>query len=135
MFFVSLSTLNFDLPLCELVRKQVIKNYVDTSCASFLCILALSSVCNRSICSLYGTLKKSCLEIYLIKPFIQGGTLPLVNQTSIYYFVDSVSQDSIKGTAITNFKETILYQLFLLMQAANVNKTLLVQKQSLSPQG
>ena len=50
---VSLSTLNFDLPLCELVRKEAIKNCVDKSWASFLCILALSSVCNRSICSLY----------------------------------------------------------------------------------
>ena len=53
MFSVSLSTLNFDLPLCELVRKEAIKNCVDKSWASFLCILALSSVCNRSICSLY----------------------------------------------------------------------------------
>ena len=52
-FSVSLSTLNFDLPLCELVRKEAIKNCVDKSWTSILCILALSSVCNRSICSLY----------------------------------------------------------------------------------
>ena len=52
-FSVSLSTRNFDLPLCELVRKEAIKNCVDKSWTSFLCILALSSVCNRSICLLY----------------------------------------------------------------------------------
>ena len=50
------------------------------------------------------TLKKSCLEIYLIVSFIQGGSLSVLNQTSIYYFVDQVSQNSIKGTTITNFK-------------------------------
>ena len=52
-FSVSLSTLNFNLPLCELVRKEAIENCVDKSWASSLCILALSSVCNRSISSLY----------------------------------------------------------------------------------
>ena len=52
-FSVSLSMLNFDLPLCELVRKEATKTCVDKSWESVLCILALSSVCNRSICSLY----------------------------------------------------------------------------------
>ena len=35
--------------LCELVRTEAIKNCVYKSWGSFLCILALSSVCNRSI--------------------------------------------------------------------------------------
>ena len=52
-FSVSLSMLNFDLPLCKLVRKEATKNCVDKSWASFLCILVLSSVSSRSICSLY----------------------------------------------------------------------------------
>ena len=122
---VSLSTLNFDLPLCELVRKEAIKNCVDKSWASFLCILALSSVCNRSICSLYpGSGENLFRDLFncVIHP---RRSLSLVNQTSIYYFVDQVSQDFIKGTT-TNFRQTTLYQLFLLVQAAYVNKVLLV---------
>ena len=35
------------------MRKETIKTCVDISWASFLCILALSSVCNRTICLLY----------------------------------------------------------------------------------
>ena len=52
-FSVSLSTQNFDLPLRKLVRKEGMKNCVGETWTSFLRILALSLVCNRSISSLY----------------------------------------------------------------------------------
>ena len=52
-FSVSLSTQNFYLPLCKLVRKEAMKNCVGKYWTSFLCILALFLVCNRSISSLY----------------------------------------------------------------------------------
>ena len=61
------------------------------------CVIGQFACCTK-------TLKKSCLEIYLIVSFIQGGSLSVLNQTSIYYFVDQVSQNSIKRTTITNFK-------------------------------
>ena len=49
-FSVSLSTLNFDFPLCELVTKEAIKNWLDKSCASFLYKLYLQWIIGKFAC-------------------------------------------------------------------------------------
>ena len=62
-----LSTLHFDLTLCEIVKIEAIKNCVDKSWTSFLCIQVLSSVRNRSVSSL----TKSSFEIYLTVIYVK----------------------------------------------------------------
>ena len=62
-----LSTLHFDLTLCEIVKIEAIKNCVDKSWTSFLCIQVVSSVRNRSVSSL----TKSSFEIYLTVIYVK----------------------------------------------------------------
>ena len=120
MFSVSLSTLNFDLPLCELVRKEAIKNCVDKSWASFLCILALSSVCNRSICSLYPDLgEKLFRDLFNCAIHPRGESI--TGQPNINILLCRSGITILRKKETTNFRQTILYQ-FLLMQVANRRK-------------
>ena len=93
---VSLSTLNLTYLFVNLWERRSLKT-VDKSWASFLWILALSSVCNRSICSLYpdpGEKLFRDLFNFVIHPRGQSITgQPNINIT--------------KGTT-TNFRQTIL---------------------------
>ena len=120
VFSVSLSTLNFDLPLCELVRKEAIKNCVDKSWASFLCILALSSVCNKSICSLYPDFGEKLFRD-LFNCVIHPRGESVTGQPNINILLCRSGITILRKKETTHFRQTILYQ-FLLMQVANRRK-------------
>ena len=110
-FSVSLSTLNFDFPLCELVTKEAIKNWLDKSCASFLYKLYLQWIIGKFACCIQTQFaccipkRKKLFTDLFNSAIIQRGGLSLVNQTSTFYFVDQVLQDLIKEPTVTNFMQ------------------------------
>ena len=86
------------------MRKEAIKNYIDKSWASFLCILGLSSVCNRSICSLYsGSGEKRFRDLFTSVTHPRGESVTSQPNINILFCRSGITR-LCKGNNINKFQ-------------------------------